>query len=98
MEKQHQNSVLVVDDDMVNIMVLREALEDDYCVYSARSGEEALLIVSKIKPDIIIMDIMMPGLNGYEVTRRIKKNPELAETKIILVSGKSRIPEKLEGY
>jgi C4-dicarboxylate-specific signal transduction histidine kinase len=64
----------------------------------AYSGEEALKIATDYAPDLILLDIMMPGIDGYEVCRQIRADPNLKFTKIILVSGKAMIDERLKGY
>lgn len=90
--------VLLVDDDARNIRILEEILEDDFSVESAASGEQALDRVVGFAPDIVLLDVMMPGIDGLEVTRRIRQLDDLRLIKIILVSGKARIEERLDGY
>ncbi|GKT23039.1 diguanylate cyclase, partial [Aduncisulcus paluster] len=70
-------SVLIVDDTPVNIQVLVKALRDSYRMRVANGGIEALSIAaSEEPPDIILLDIMMPEMDGYEVCRRLKQNPQ----------------------
>ncbi|MBK1642156.1 hypothetical protein CKO12_09755 [Chromatium okenii] len=64
-------TVLVVDDVPNNIEVLLGALERDYDTQFATSGAEALALVQNEKPDLILLDVMMPGMDGYEVCRRL---------------------------
>jgi DNA-binding response OmpR family regulator len=64
----------------------------------AQSGEEAILEAYKFKPDLILLDIMMSGMDGYEVCRQIRNNNKLSLTKIILVSAKQMLEDRLEGY
>ncbi|MCK4744263.1 MAG: hybrid sensor histidine kinase/response regulator [Sulfuriflexus sp.] len=90
--------VLIVDDDERNVKILYEILEDEFELYSACDGETALLEVDKISPDVILLDIMMPGVDGYEVCRRLKISDESRGVKIILVSGKALTEERLKGY
>lgn len=90
--------ILVVDDDPVNVSILQESLGSKYDLKTAMSGEEALEVASKFKPNIILLDIMMPGIDGYETCRRIKSDPQLCFTKILMVSAKAMIHEKLDGY
>ena len=82
----HKKTVLVVDDTAENIDLLVAALRDEYLVKAAINGEMALKIVEKSPPDIILLDIMMPGIDGFEVCRRLRSNPRLAEIPIILVT------------
>jgi CheY-like chemotaxis protein len=79
--------VLVVDDVLDNVELLADALEDrGYEVLKALSGIEALNIAGSSKPDVIMLDIMMPGIDGIEVCRRLKSNPKLKSIPVIMVS------------
>lgn len=90
--------ILVVDDNAVNIAILEELLSDDYSVSQAMSGEEALDLAQEILPDLILLDIMMPGMDGYETCLRIRANTDLRHTKVIMVSARAMPEERLEGY
>lgn len=80
-------NILVVDDIPDNLDILVELLSDDYQVKAANSGERALKILNAGKiPDLILLDIMMPDMNGFEVCRRIKADPKTAEVPIIFLS------------
>ena len=81
--------ILVVDDDPIIVESIVQSLEEDvhdYEVISASDGFEAGLQVNHFKPDLMILDIMMPDIKGYEVCRKIKSNPETKHTKIIVLS------------
>jgi DNA-binding response OmpR family regulator len=82
--------VLIVDDDVGLLKILRWELESSghsYIVESASSGEEALQLVEKHQPDVVVLDLAMPGMHGYEVCRRIRQLPgELGATWIIILS------------
>lgn len=81
--------VLVVDDEPVNIEVLLLLLEGaGYQTASATSGQQCLAVARRERPDIILLDVVLPDLLGYEVSRRIKSDPELADIYIVLVSEK----------
>jgi len=90
--------VLVVDDHRRNIEILERLLKNDYEIRSAESGQEALDIAISFRPDIILLDIMMPDMDGYETCRRAREIDELAGTKIIMVSARAMVSERLEGY
>ena len=90
--------VLIVDDIPHNVEILETSLEDKYILATAGSGEEALEIIPTFRPDLILLDIMMPGIDGYEVCRKIKANEHLSYIKIILVTGKALVDERLKGY
>jgi two-component system, sensor histidine kinase and response regulator len=95
--EQPKGRILVVDDHPRNIAILQEIL-GHYRVATAASGEEALRIAPKFAPDLVLLDIMMPDMDGYETCRRFRANPQIAETKIIMVSAKAMVSERLAGY
>jgi two-component system sensor histidine kinase/response regulator len=95
---QIQGKILAVDDDPNNIFIIEELLKDHYDLKVAMTGEQALEIAQKFQPDIILLDIMMPGMNGYEVCRRLREYNTLKHTKIIMVSARAMVSERLEGY
>jgi len=81
--------ILIVDDDPIIVETLVQALEEDehdYEIISASDGFEAGLQVTHFKPHLLVLDIMMPDIKGYEVCKRIKSNDETKETKIIVLS------------
>jgi two-component system sensor histidine kinase/response regulator len=90
--------ILAVDDDPMNLDIIEEILEDKYLIERADSGEAVLKILPEFRPDLILLDIMMPGINGYIVCRKIRNDPEYDNLKIILVSGKAMAEERLKGY
>jgi excisionase family DNA binding protein len=86
---EEKKKILVVDDDKIIVETLVQALEEDeygYEMISASDGFEAGLQVNHFKPDLLILDIMMPDINGYEVCQKIKSNPETKDIKIIVLS------------
>ena len=66
--------ILIVDDDALNRIILEKTLSDEHDVYLVTSGEDALAFVKHTQVDLIILDIMMPGMNGYEVLVQLKEN------------------------
>ncbi len=97
---EQKTKVLIVDDEQTNIKILHEILEfeDEYTTTSVTSGEECLAILPEFQPDVILLDIMMPGMDGYEVCRRIKNSPEYEATKIIMLSGRAMQNEVDNGF
>jgi len=79
--------ILVVEDQMDNRQILRDLLcNAGYQLVEAENGEEALVALSKQRPDLILMDIQLPVMDGYETTRRIRANPDLKTIPIIAVT------------
>ena len=93
-----REKILIVDDNPINIRILTEILEEDYDTKGAQSGEEAIEMAPQYAPDMVLLDIMMPGKNGYEVCRELRRNTALSQTKIIMISAKAMVADRLEGY
>lgn len=90
--------VLIIDDDKTWQMFLSAALRDEYAVVSALDGEIGLKLAREWQPDTILLDIEMPGKNGYEVCKALKTNPQLHDIPVIFVSSKSSLQEKITGF
>ncbi|VAW76721.1 hypothetical protein MNBD_GAMMA14-1728, partial [hydrothermal vent metagenome] len=91
--------ILIVDDSTDDIHVLMENLKQDYAVLAATSGDKALEMAGKDpQPDTILLDVMMPGMDGYETCRRLKENPATRNIDVIFVSANNTTEEKLAGY
>ncbi len=90
--------LLAVDDNPDNIAIIEELFQEKYDLRTASRGEEALKIALDFQPDIILLDIMMPGMDGYEVCQRLREYPSLAETKIIMVTAKGALEDRVKGY
>ena len=90
--------ILLVDDHPDNLEILEDVLGDDYELATAASGEEALELAATFRPALILLDIMMPGIDGYETCRRLRATPSLRHTKIMMISAKAMVTERLQGY
>jgi sigma-B regulation protein RsbU (phosphoserine phosphatase) len=90
--------ILVVDDVKANVDVLVQALKDDYKLSVALDGEGALRSVSKTAPDLILLDIMMPGIDGYEVCRRLRASPATREIPVMFLSSLEDATDKARGF
>ncbi len=95
---QHQQTVLLVDDNPANLFVLEEILSQSYQTVTATSGEDALARAMECLPDLVLLDIMMPGIDGYETCRQMRLISGLQHTKIVMISAKAMVSERLEGY
>lgn len=90
--------VLVVDDNQANLELLQACLEELDCeTIAAFSGQEALQVVKKQPPDLILLDVMMPQMSGFEVCRRIKNDPKTAEIPIIMVTALNELGDIEKG-
>ena len=90
--------LLLVDDEPTNLHVLRQILGDDYRLQFATDGPKALQLVKLQKPDLILLDIMMPTLSGYDVCRQLKAHPQTQDIPVIFVSALSEMGDETEGF
>ena len=95
---QERKKILAVDDNSANLMIITELLDDQYELMTVSTGQDALKRAQEFQPDLILLDVMMAGIDGYEVCRRIRMTPSIWNTKIIIVSAKAMVSERLKGY
>jgi putative two-component system response regulator len=93
-----QCNVLIVDDTKVNLEILVRALSDSYEVSVAMHGRSALELIAESPPDLILLDIMMPDMDGYEVIRILKSNPATSHIPVIFLTALSQIKNKSLGF
>jgi sigma-B regulation protein RsbU (phosphoserine phosphatase) len=94
-----QKLILIVDDTPLNIGVISGALKDSYKTKVATNGEKALALASaEEKPDLILLDVMMPGMDGYEVCSRLKADPATSEIPIIFLTGQTSAEDETRGF
>ena len=92
------SNILVVDDSETNLDILSATLDKDYIITTAKDGESALEIIAKKAPDLLLLDICMPGIDGYEVCRQLKKNSRTREIPVIFISGMKDGEYKTDGF
>jgi CheY-like chemotaxis protein len=97
MPDKNTEKILVVDDQPVNVKLITAYLEKDYEIIPAYSGEEALEKVRTDKPDIVLLDIMMPGISGYEVCERIKQQDTTRFMPVVMITALSELEDKIKG-
>ena len=90
--------VLIVDDAKANLDILVEGLKADHKLSLALNGEMALQAAARTPPDLVLLDIVMPGLDGYEVCRRLREMPETAEVPIMFLSSLEEVRNKTRGF
>jgi len=96
---EEKHTVLAVDDDPDNLQLINALLRDEFRVRLASDGAQALRAAGQIpKPDAILLDIMMPGLDGYEVCRRLKADPATKDIPVILLTAKVQVEDAQLGF
>jgi cyclic di-GMP phosphodiesterase len=99
MRNSDRQTILIVDDIPANIDILSAILKENYTVKAATNGRKALGIAeSAIPPDLILLDVMMPGMDGYEVCRRLKENPLTRGIPVIFVTTRGEIEDEATGF
>lgn len=91
-------TILVVDDSPTDRLAIVEIVRGfGYHAIEAQDAEEALALAASAKPDLILMDVVMPGSSGYEATRKISKDPNLSSSPVIIISNRNKETDKLWG-
>jgi len=98
MMEESKACIFLVDDNIVNLNAGKAALQHKYTVVTMPSGDMLLISLKKVKPSLILLDIDMPGMNGYDVIKAVKLNPETADIPIIFLTGKTEIEDELLGF
>jgi putative two-component system response regulator len=93
-----RSRILAIDDNQTNLLVMEEALGETYDVETAANGMVGLQLAQASFPDVVLLDVMMPGLDGYEVCRRFKAQHSLRRSRIIMVSARTGLEDRLMGY
>jgi len=97
MTEAKNNSVLIVDDEKSNIMALTHILSSEYTIYFAKNGTDAIELAEKFLPDVILLDILMPGMDGYDVISQLKKGAKTDEIPVIFITGLTGVEEEEKG-
>jgi len=94
---KNKPSILIVDDEPTNLRILNQVLNDTYKLIFAKSGQEALRLVEKERPDLILLDVMMPQMTGYEVCEQLKNHPNFKVIPIIFVTALNDPDDEAKG-
>lgn len=89
--------IVIVEDDENIANAEKLILSDVYEVHHAKAGQEGLELIKQVKPDLALLDIMMPGMDGFELCKRIRADEELKATKIVMVTAKDQDKDEAEG-
>ena len=87
--------IMIVDDTQDNIALVHEILKDEYRVIAATDGAKALVAAGRTRPDLILLDVMMPVMDGYETCRRLKGNKSLRDIPILFLTAKSAVEDEV---
>jgi DNA-binding response OmpR family regulator len=91
--------VVAIDDDHVNLAILQEMFpEEGYCLYLADNAEQGLTLCEQEQPDVVLLDIMMPGKNGYEVCQMLRETMDSSQLRIIMLTGKILTSDRIDAY
>lgn len=91
-------TILIVDDSPTEMMVMQSALEGrGYVLLTAVDGEQALKMVMHLKPDLVLLDVILPKKNGFQVCRQLKTAPETKATKVIMITSKTQESDRFWG-
>lgn len=92
-----RHTVMAVDDVLINLMILESILEEDYDVKTVTSGEEALVKMDEEKPDLVLLDLSMPDMDGFELVERMQKDENLSSIPVIFVTGEKDVYSEEKG-
>jgi len=95
--QKKQNSVLIVDDEASNLMTLTKILGDEYMLFVANDGISAIETAKQKRPDLILLDVVLPGIDGFEVIAALKRAPETSEIPVIFITGLSNTASEEKG-
>ena len=93
-----KKKIVVADDEPFILSALQDTLSDDYSVYTAANGRLAISEVEKVRPDMVILDVMMPEMDGLEACKQLKKNKDTSTIPVILLTAKGQITDIEKGF
>jgi putative two-component system response regulator len=97
MDKELQHKVILVDDNMTILQMGKALMRDRYEIFPAASAESLFELLQNVKPDMILLDVEMPGMNGYEALRVLKDDPKMMDIPVIFLTGNSDVGSELQG-
>ena len=98
MDDHRKNGVLIVDDEKSNLEVLIGILTPDYTVYMTKNGSAAIEMANKYLPDIILLDILMPDMNGFDVLSALKASDKTRNIPVIIITGLDSVADEERGF
>jgi len=97
MENSMKDKILIIDDEKSNILYLNNILGEDYEIFTARNGPDAISLAEEFLPDLILLDIIMPGMDGYDVFEALKESDVTRDIPVIFITGLSGIDSEAKG-
>ena len=98
MSERKKNRILVVDDESVNVMILKDILGLDYNVSAATDGPDAIEVAEELLPDLILLDIVMPDMDGYTVISKLKDNEKTKDIPVIFLTAMTTPEDETKGF
>jgi putative two-component system response regulator len=98
LQQDTRKLLLLVDDEPVNLRLLQQILQDDYRLLIAKDGPRALELAASARPDLVLLDVMMPGMSGHEVCERLKASPDTQAMPVIFVTALSEDTDEARGF
>jgi two-component system phosphate regulon response regulator PhoB len=92
-----KKSIVIVEDEINIANAEKLILQSDYNVHLAHDGEEGLRLIKKLKPDAVVLDLMLPKMSGVEICKRIRKDSQLAAVKVVMVTAKNEERDEMKG-
>ena len=96
-EAAQKKTIVIAEDEKAIADAERLILEDEFMVHLAHDGEQAISTINRVKPDIVVLDLMLPKLNGLEICKKIRENKDLSHTKIVMVTAKNTTQDEMRG-
>ena len=95
---ERKQCIFLVDDNIANLNLGKSALQDNYTVITIPSGEKLFMALKNHKPDLILLDVEMPGMDGYETIKGLKLDPDTANIPVVFLTSKSKTEDELQGF
>jgi len=91
-------TIFIVDDNATNLITAKTALDENYKTYAMPSAQQMFKLLEKIKPDLILLDIEMPEMDGFEAIKTLKSNPETKDIPVVFLTASAVVENRLEGF
>jgi len=93
-----KNSVMIIEDEPMNITALMHILGKDYTIYAEKDSRNSIDTIKQVKPDLILLDVMMPEIGGFDIIKKLKNDEETKDIPVIFVTGKTTPEDEAMGF